>query len=249
MVDSDGYRLIDKERPTVSIHGYEMRYSDSGYRFAYSRKYKTLANPHDDEGDDIILVHLLHFTEMDPEGVARKYGLKAEEAKGKTDYEIMADKRALIDRMRGRLTTVDIDGHTFFVDFPMECLRPKDNFFSRGIPFSKFDEFYNEETNRYDLPYNRKTQELEPMDYENIVEHPRNVLIASIPPSDQLDPVGYARARGFTVEFMLGEHPQRAHFKAKILQGEASWLNGIIRENRERLGYRSPVKKRRGKKL
>jgi len=249
LVNVDDYEIIDKEHPANSIAGYEMRYSDNGYRFAFSKRYQNLSNPLDGETDEVVTVNLFHFTEMDPEGVAKKYGLKVNEVKGKTDYEVMEDKRALIDRMRGRQTTVDIAGHTFYVDFPMEMLRPEDNFFSNGIPFSELDHYYNEELDRLEVSYNKQTQELEEVDYENIVEQPDNLLIVAFPTPDKLDPVGYARAHGFDVGFVLEDGPQKAHFKAEILRGKDSWLTGLIEENRQRLGHDKPVRKKKGRRI
>ena len=37
---------------------------------------------------------------------------------------------------KGMLPTIDIAGHTFYVDIRMDMLRPKDDFLSKGIVFS-----------------------------------------------------------------------------------------------------------------
>lgn len=236
LIDVDAYRIVDKERTYVSIQAYEMQYLETGYKFPLHKQDNRLA-AHDDTAQEVIVVNLEHFTEMDPEGVAQKYGLSVDQVKGKTDYDIMEDQQALIDRLRGRLTTVDIAGHTFYVDFPMQMLRPKDNFLSNGIPFSELDEYHNEDTGQCDVSYNKRLQEWEFVDCTDLVRQPKDILIVSFPPPEELDPVGYARFNGYDLAYALDDHPQKAHFKAKILKGDDSWLDYIIDDNRKRLGH------------
>lgn len=246
LVDADGYRIVDKQFPHVDIHGYEMSYSDDGYRFDLLKGINRL-NRRPNHHDEILEVGVDHFAQMDPERVALKYGLTVDQIKGKTDYEVMVDQRALIDRLRGRLTTVDIAGHTFYVDFPMQMLRPKDNFLSNGIPFSELDDYYNEETHQCDVSYNKRLQQWEFVDCTDLVRQPRDIIIVSFPTPAELDPVGYSRYQGFDLEYALEEYPQKAHFEAKILKGEDSWLDYIIDDNRKRLGYsKRPQRRNKG---
>lgn len=246
LVDANGYRIVDKQFPNVYIDAFEMSYTNEGYRFDLLKRIDRIAR-WPERGEDILLVQLDHFTKMDPEGVALKYGLPVDQVRGKTDYEIMEDKQALIDRLRGRLTTVDIAGHTFYVDFPMQMLRPKDNFLSDGIPFAELDDYYNEDTGHCDVSYNKRLQQWEFVDCTDIVRQPKDIIIVSFPTPEKLDPVGYARYHGFHLGYALEENPQKAHFKAKILKGEDSWLDYIIDDNRKRLGLpKRPQRRNKG---
>lgn len=97
LVDGTTCELINKENPQTRISAFEMEYSPEGYRLSYSKSQQTILSGDLKDLDlkDILFVHLFHFKSMDPQGVAKKYGLKAEDLKGKTDYDIMADKRHL----------------------------------------------------------------------------------------------------------------------------------------------------------
>lgn len=97
LVDGSTCELINKGNPEMRISAFEMEYSPEGYRVSYSKSQRTVVSGDLKDLDlkDILFVHLCHFKTMDPQGVAEKYGLKAEDLKGKTDYDIMADKRHL----------------------------------------------------------------------------------------------------------------------------------------------------------
>jgi len=83
---------------------------------------------------------------LDPVGMAKKYGFTLEELAGKSDFEVMVDQKALELRINtGRLPTIKIAGHTFYVDARLDKLRPKDEFLSKGIVFSEIDHYYSDE--------------------------------------------------------------------------------------------------------
>lgn len=50
---------------------------------------------------------------------------------------------------KGMLPTIDIAGHTFYVDIRMDMLRPKDDFLSKGIVFSDIENYYDEDKRTY----------------------------------------------------------------------------------------------------
>lgn len=95
LVDGANCELIDKENPEKRISAFEMEYSPEGYRVSYSKSLRTLVPGPPWDLNDILFVHLFHFKTMDPEGVAKKYGMPVSELKGKTDYDIMTDRRHL----------------------------------------------------------------------------------------------------------------------------------------------------------
>lgn len=248
LVDVEEYRIVNKKYDYHSIYAYDMNYSDEGYSFTIWTKNNSIADRSHPE-DEKMIVRLPHFTEMDTEGVAKKYGLPIEEVKGKADYEIMVDKRAQIDRVQGRLTTMDLAGHTFYVDFPMRMLRPKDNFASPGVPFAQLDHFFNEDTYQYEVAYNKRYQRYEEIDFEQIIDYPKDVVVVAFPPLWELDPIGYARNSKFEASVFLEDSPQQAHFVAKIIPPEKSWMKNLINENRKNQGLpKLPPKKGKGLK-
>lgn len=73
---------------------------------------------------------------------------------------------------KGILPTIEIAGHTFYVDIRMDKLRPKDDFLSDGISFSEIEDYLNEEKEIYIIPYDPQKKELGKIDYETITEIP-----------------------------------------------------------------------------
>lgn len=72
------------------------------------------------------------------------------------------DKDQLYDLRvkKGLLPTIDIAGHTFYVDLRMDKLRPKDDFLSQGIVFSDIENYFDDTTDSYTIPYNPKPMNL-----------------------------------------------------------------------------------------
>ena len=89
------------------------------------------------------------------------------------------------------LTTLDINGHTFYLDFEQKKLRPKgiDYDLSKGIPFSVFEDHFNDETNRCEIPYDKKKHEFARIDYASFSEIPENVILVGFPHLDAMNPV------------------------------------------------------------
>lgn len=246
LVDVQGFCLVNKELKHISIPVHDMQYDERGYRFAYSKFYNQVASP-DERNADKIYVNLEHFTFMDPVGVAIRYGLTAEQVEGKTDRELMEDRREILDRIGGLLTTVDIAGHTFYVDFQMQALRPKDNFHSKGIPFNELESNINDQNGQCEVTYNKRLQQFEFVDCTDLVRNPKDIIVISVPRPEVLDPIGYARYKGIDIGDALEEHPQKAHHQAKVLKGQDSWLDYIIDENRKDRGYtKRPQRKSKG---
>ncbi|QRY55577.1 hypothetical protein [Sphingobacterium siyangense] len=235
LLDVDKVQLREKENPGNIISFFEMDDEGQAYRFEYNRKSRNLPEPWDHSAD-ITTVRLLQLVELDPEGMCLKYGLSAEDIKGKTDFELMVDQKALQERLQGRLTTVDIVGHTFYVDIPMDRLRPKDDFLSKGISFSEIDHYYSEEERVYAIPYNPERHEFQELDYDNLTEFPKELIVVEFPNERVLDPVGWNRKHLDSLLEGLKETPVYSHFIAKIVEWKETGLQETIDHNRKRLG-------------
>ncbi len=243
LADLEGFQIVDKENPKNRISVLDMQYSEDGYRFAYSKSSQTLAKAYHQQPDDVLYVNLFHFTEMNPSGVAKKYGLSVDEVIGKTDYEVMIDKQLCLERLKGNLPTVDIAGDVYYLDASAERFYQKKNAVHREIPLSDILDFYNQKSQRYEIPYNYRTGKIEVIDRDRIVEHPPGVSIVAIPQPAEMDPIGYAEAYGFNKAEILDRIPQKMHFTGEILNSRLSWLNRLIEKNRSRFGLSSAVKK------
>ncbi|WP_150114752.1 hypothetical protein [Chryseobacterium sp. IHB B 17019] len=181
LVDVDKLELREKSNPenTISIFKMQDRQNGKGYLFAYDKVEKNVAGPW--TRNETVAVVLPELVTLDPEGMSNKYGVPLELFSTKTDFDLMVDQGALKQRLSGLLPTVDIAGHTFYVDLRMDMLRPKDDFLSKGIEFSKIEDYYIDEKERYWVPYNPKTHEFQDFDVTKIIEIPKDLIMVTFP--------------------------------------------------------------------
>lgn len=164
-------------------------------------------------------------------------------------WNIFVADQNLSNRLSGRLNTIDIAGHTFYVDLPMDMLRPKDDFISNGIPFGKIQSYLSDEGESYRITYDPVKHEFQSVDLANITAIPDNLVVIEFSPQWVLDPVGYARQQLTSPLDFLGESPFKANFTAKIIPWEKTAMHEIIRKNiaRNKLNTKKSKKIKRGK--
>lgn len=235
LLDVGQLLLIQKDSPENTISFFEMEDKGDCYSFDYNRKSHNIPAPWD-RAEDNVRIQLLQLVEMDPDGMANKYGLSPKQIHGKSDLDIMVDSSALEQRLKGRLTTIEIDGHTFYVDIPMDRLRPKDDFLSKGIVFSEIDHYYEEEKQLYRIPYSPSRHEFQEVDFENLTELPKELILIEFPYERILDPIGFNRKHGVDPLWGLKETGIRSHFEARKVDWKETGLEEMIEENRKRLG-------------
>ncbi|MGV8094849.1 MAG: hypothetical protein AB2L24_23605 [Mangrovibacterium sp.] len=234
IVDVEKLQLREKADPENRISVFEMKDVGDGYMFDYSRKVKNLPELFSDD-QDITVVKIPELVKLDPVGMAKKYGLGVEEIKGRTDFDLMVDQDAFRQRLAGRLTTLDLAGHTFYVDIPMGRLRPKDDFPSGGIVFREIAGYYNDQQEAYVIPYNPKTREFQEPDYRQITAIPENLVVVSFPHESVMDPVGFNRKGGWEITYGLKGMNIRSHFNAKIIDWKETGIEAIIKENLKKM--------------
>ena len=132
---------------------------------------------------------------------------------------------------KGMLPTVDIAGHTFYVDIRMDMLRPKDDFLSKGIVFSNIQNYYDEDKRAYTIPYNPKTHEFQEPDYRTIKELPKDLIAVQFPSERLLDRIGWNRHYGFELTHGLAKQGLKLQFTAKQIPWEKTFLVGLIKSN------------------
>lgn len=148
---------------------------------------------------------------------------------------ISANNRVCKERIeKGRLPTISIEGQIFYIGVRMGMLRPKDEFFFRGIEFSKIEDFFKEERSVYIIPYNPHKKEFEAIDYQTITEIPKHLSVIEIPYERTLDPIGWNRQHGFDPREGLDEIDLQMHFDAKPAEWEEIYVPQMIQENLER---------------
>lgn len=243
LVDVEGYQIIDKENPENRISALDMEYLKDGYRFLYSVDTQTLENLFVQPDGDFFFVNLFHFTEMDPEGVAKLYNLPVSAVKNKSDFEIMTDKQVVISRLQGKLPSVDIFGDEFYIFSDLEVFIPKSDYLEKEIEFMDVVKYYNHDTKVCEFPYNFRTKQIENIDRENILAFPPYTVVIALPEPAVIDPVGYAIAYDIRVSEMLERNTQNAHTVGKVVKD--SWLNKQIEENLKKNKMKEAKKTRR----
>lgn len=211
-----------------------------------------------------------YMVELDPEGMSKKYGIPVKDLPA-TDGELKCDRQWLADRLQGKLPTIELAGHTFFVDLRLGLLRPKDDFRTMGIELNRLP--LNESGTGFQFLYDPKNH-AEVIYDENWTEIPKGVMAIEIPGEFTLDPVGtimkysdtldkkypfgnraealdlYEKSVGFR-EF-LDRYPVRYNLKARLIPWERTIIPEQIARNKQKmkaLVFRQKHGKKKGRGL
>ncbi|WP_343748161.1 hypothetical protein [Fluviicola sp.] len=150
------------------------------------------------------------------------------ELKGKVEkgQVLTENEQALYERInKGRLTTLEIMGRIFYVDFRMFMLRPHNDFKKNaGIQFADLGEYLSEDKTQCLIPYDPQKRTL--ADVNDLGQIPENCAWVSFPAPHIMDPVGYARISG-NLKDILTTVPQKSCFDAKLVSEADENLNEI----------------------
>ncbi|GAA0886495.1 hypothetical protein GCM10009120_50940 [Sphingobacterium siyangense subsp. cladoniae] len=236
--------LVEKDRPEErKLFFDEMKDYGTHYEFVLNRNSKRLDPYRTEYGIDAYITGKHSFAvitvprmgEIDPEGMSRKYNCSLEEIHQNSDLDVMI-KEAYDKRVnKGMLPTIEIEGHTFYVDLRMDKLRPKDDFLSNGIVFSQIEDYFNDTTEKYIIPYNPQKRELGEIDYETITKIPKDLVVVEIPSELAMDPIGWNRLHGFDLKDGLRETGLQMNFSAKKVKWEDIYVPQKIKENLEQI--------------
>lgn len=232
-VDVIKNELKEKGNPQNRMSIKNMLYVGNGYRFQYDMiiknflPFEALAGL--GNGNHSKEIKIPNLVELDPMGMAKKYNLTIEEITGKTDFELTIKPGSPLDLRWNKkiLPTLDIAGHTFYVDLVMDKLRPKDDFKSKGIDLSEIREYYDRYYQSYIIPYNPKTREFQEVGIRTITELPKEIIVIKFPHLSELDNVGWNIKYGFGPGHLIKEDTLQLHFKARTLP----WKETNIPEN------------------
>ena len=211
------------EENVMSIAEMHIKGSGDGYSFNYDLNTKNF--PAEDRitelgfVNDIPEVNIPDLVSIDPVRMAEKYNLTVAEVKRKTDYELRIEPNSMLDLRwnKGILPTIDIAGHTFYVDLQMDKLRPKDDFTSKGISFTEINDNYDRDRRAYVIPYNPTTREFQQDDVFKMTELPTDTIVVQFPAKNVLDEVGLYKALGYSYAV---KNVEKMHFEARTLPWE-----------------------------
>lgn len=128
---------------------------------------------------------------------------------------------------KGILPTLDIAGHTFYVDLRMNKLRPKDDFISKGIDFTEIKDYYDRDRRAFVIPYNPTKREFQQDDVSKMTELPTDIIIVQFPNQYELDIVGWNRKHNNSI---AGTDLKQMHFEARTLP----WVDTNVIEHIKR---------------
>ncbi len=229
LVDVRKFELREKSNEKNIIFFKDMFEDDRGYFFAYNSRIKNIPKFFE-HGN--LQVKIPEFVNLDPVGMAQKYGLTLEDIRTKTDLDLMVDQDALHRRIvMGQLPTITIAGHIFYVNARVDHLHPKDDFKTMGICFSDIGHYFNEEKDVYTIPYNPKTHEFQEIAYDKIKEYPKDLIAVKFPHERVLDPVGWNRRYGFDETEDLKKIGLKLRFRAQTIPWHKTGIDEIIKEN------------------
>jgi hypothetical protein len=178
-----------------------------------------------------IEVRVPPLVKLDPRGMAARYGMTAEQLKGKTDFEVIVDRKLLALRHKGVLPQIDIAGEPFIVDLRLQELRHAQNFHP-VISLKSFD--LSDDGWHYTAFYHPVMKQVVTVDPE-LTEFPGGVVKIELPNEIGLDPVGTARQYGMDERGLLRRHPIQRELKAAIVPLSETGIPALIQRNREEL--------------
>lgn len=150
---------------------------------------------------------------------------------------------------KGIFPTIEIAGHTFYVDIRMNKLRPKDDFLSNGITFSDIQNYYDKDKQTYTIPYNPATHEFQEPDYLNLKEFPKSLIAVQFPSERVLDRIGWNRQHGFHLNQGLGKQGMKLKFEAKQISWNKTFLAVLIKKNLTAEGKLQKTERKKGRKI
>ena len=176
-------------------------------------------------------IRVPQMTDLDREGMARKYGLPTELVMGKSDFEVIVDQEALTQRLNGILPKINIANEYFIVDLRLQELRHARHFFP-VLSLKSFEltgDGWNYEA--YYHPVLKQVVEIDP----KLTEFPEGVVKIRIPNEIGLDPVATARDYGMDERDLLRRYPIQKALSAEVIPLSETHIPALIRSNREQL--------------
>ena len=176
--------------------------------------------------------------DLDPDGMAEKYGLSISELKGKTDFDVMVNQDYYNLRVTQALwPSIEIAGEPFWCYVKHRVISAQDIEVRSTIDFAEMRKehgftVYENNSNCYYFPYDLTTKTISDVDFSSLKNLPQNIVIVQVPDERSIDPVGLARLQGLNVKAFLKLNPIRdMEFKAKVIPWSKTTVPEIIQRN------------------
>jgi len=229
IVDVNQLELREKANPknVISLSDMEEK-AVQGYRLWYSPNTKgltTYAEPR------VKLAEIPDFVKLDPIGMAKKHNISEDKIDAMDDFKLMVDQDAF-DKIayKGIIPTIDIAGHTFYIDLFNDKLHPKDDIWSRGIIFSELKHYYSYKDDTYTIPYNQGTHTFQEVSL-NVKEIPKDLIVVQIPGKRTLDPIGQNKTSDLNTSDYLKKNGVQLQFEAKVIPWHQTRFAETVKRN------------------
>jgi hypothetical protein len=229
IVDVNQLELREKTNPknVISITDMEEK-AVQGYRFWYSPKSNSLTT-YAEHGAK--LAEIPDFVKLDPIGMAEKHNISEDKISEMDDFKLMVDQDAF-DKItyQGIIPTVDIAGHTFYIDLFNDKLHPKDDIWSRGIIFAELKYYYSHKEKVFTIPYNQRTHTFQEVSL-NVKEIPEDLIAVQIPAKRALDPIWHNKSGNLNSSDYLKKEGVHLHYEAKIIPWHQTRFAETVKRN------------------
>lgn len=238
IVDVLRNELREKSNPgnVMRIGKMYYRANNQGYSFNYDINTKNFPteNALFDLGSakDILEVILPDLVHIDPENMAKRYGLSLEDMNGKSDFELTIIPGSSLDRRwnKGVLPTLDIAGHIFYIDLEKDRLRPKGDFKSRGIHLEEIRDYFDRDRRGYIIPYNPATHEFQQDNISTMTALPEDTITVQFPDMNFMDPIGRCKIGMVGIPKIENQNFDM-HFEARTVPWEETNVIEHIKRN------------------
>lgn len=234
-VDIETQRLVEQANPANSISFIDQM-TDKGthyemyYDLERKNQYDTTMRPY--ESDDWDGIKIPKLIDLDPVGMAEKYGCTVAQLQGKTDFEVIVNPEDLSLRHQGVLPLIEIGvDQLFIIELEKQQLRHLEN---DQIVLNLKDFDLSGDGLQYIGFYNPEKREIVDID-PHLTEFPDNVVKIVLPSEIGLDPVATAQIYGINERDLLRRYPMQKEMKAKIIPLSETGIPAMIQRNRELL--------------
>lgn len=229
IVDVNQLELREKGNPknVISISDMDEK-AVQGYRFWYNPNNKSLTTYAEQRAK---LAEIPDFIKLDPTGMAKKHNISEDKITEMDDFKLMVNQDAF-DKIayNGIIPTIDIAGHTFYIDLLNDKLHPKDDVWSRGIIFSELKYYYSYKDNAFTIPYNQRTHTFQEVSL-NVKEIPEDLIVVQIPNKRTLDPIRQNRSGNLNSSDYLKKEGVHLHYEAKVIPWHQTRFAETIKRN------------------
>lgn len=229
IVDVNQLELREKDNPknVISISDMDEK-AVQGYRFWYNPNNKSLTT-YAEQGAK--LAEIPDFVKLDPVGMAKKHNISENKIAEIDDFKLMVNQD-VFDKIayKGIIPTIDIGGHTFYIDLFNDKLHPKDDVWSRGIIFSELKYYYSHKDNTFTIPYNHRTHTFQEVSL-NVKEIPEDLIVVQIPGKRTLDPIGQNKAGNLNISDYLKKDGVHLHHEAKVIPWHQTRFAETVKRN------------------